>query len=457
MIARTLSPGDYGVMGMIIIFISLGQLLMEGGFSMALIQKKEATESDYSTVFWFNVAVSVIVYLILYFTAGAIADFYDTHILVNVIRVSALVIILNALVAVQSVKLSRQMNFRRQAVINLIATLFSGITGVVMALKGYAVWSLVFQTLAGSLVNMTGLWISSGWRPILTFNSGSFKELFNYGYKIFLLGFGDVIFTKIYFPLIGRFFPVEQLGYYSNSNRFYDLFVRQVSSSFNRVVFPAFSSIQEEKERFTANYLRSFGMLAFVMSLLMVTMIISSGQFVELFLGSKWMPAVPLMVVFFIEGFYFPLLMLNQNLLSALGHSGRALQIDIVRKVLTLASIFLTFRYGIRALIAGQVISTLLAFILSTIVMMRNLQISPGRLIKNVFTIIIIVTVCFLTDDFVIDRLFASTTALLLVKLCCIPALYLLTGWVLKVPSLRELTVLVKDHLSRGRKATDNE
>jgi O-antigen/teichoic acid export membrane protein len=169
------------------------------------------------------------------------------------------------------------------------------------------------------------------------------------------------------------------------------------------------------------------------------------------------MPAVPLMVVFFIEGFYFPLLMLNQNLLSALGLSGRALQIDIVKKALTLVSIFLTFRFGIRALIAGQVISTFLAFILSTAVMMHKLQLRPGRLIKTVITVIFIVIICFLADDLIIDKLFTSVPVLLIVKICFIPVLYLLSALVLKVPSLKELTVLVKENLSRGRKVAGNE
>ncbi len=455
-IARTLSPGDYGVMGMIIIFISLGQLLSEGGFAMALVQKKEAAEADYSTVFWFNSIAGIIIYTILFFSAGAIADFFRTPQLTGVTRVAALVIVINALVTVQSVQLARRMEFKKQAVINLVSALFSGTTGIILALRGFGVWALVFQTVAGSIVNLAGLWLTSGWRPVAVFDRSSFRSLASYGYKIFLQGFGDVVFTKIYFPLIGRFFSVDQLGFYSNSNRFYDLFVRQVSSSVNRVVFPAFSSIQEEKERFASNYTKSFGMLAFVMSLLMLVLIISSGQFVEIFLGTKWMPTVPLMIVFFIEGFYFPLLMLNQNLLSALGLSGKALQTDIVKKSLTLISIILTFRYGIKALIIGQVISTFVAFVLSSIAIMKQLGLPAGSLLRPLYPVFLLAAACFLADDLLIDRFITSKPLLLTVKITLIPAIYLVTSHILKVPSFTELRTMFARIYTKGSAPQEN-
>lgn len=442
-IARTLSPGDYGVMGMIIIFISLGQLLSEGGFAMALVQKKEAAATDYSTVFWFNTVAAIIIYLILFFSAGAIADFFRTPQLTGVTRIAALVIVINALVTVQSVQLSRRMEFRKQAAINLVSVLFSGTTGILLALKGYGVWALVFQTVAGSMVNLAGLWLTSHWRPSAVFDLNSFRALAGYGYKIFLQGLGDVVFTKIYFPLIGRYFPVEQLGYYSNSNRFYDLFVRQASSSVNRVVFPAFSSIQDERERFAANYTKSFAMLAFVMSLVMLTLITATPRFVEIFLGIKWMPAVPLMTVFFIEGFYFPLLMLNQNLLSALGMSGRALKNDIIRKSLILISILITFRYGIQALIIGQVISTFAAFLISSGSIIRQLGISPGLLLRPLYPVLFILAGCFLADAFIIDRLISSKSLLLITKITLLPAIYLAASHFLKIPSFAELRVMI--------------
>lgn len=448
-IARTLSPGDYGIMGMIIIFLSLGSLFSEGGFSMALVQKKEIDDRDLSTVFWFNVTAGLIIYALLFSGANAIAGFFGTPQLVNVTRVAALVIVLNALVTVQSVQLARLMQFRKQAAINLISALASGITGIILALTGFGVWALVFQTVAGSTVNMAGLWITSRWRPLAVFSRRSFGSLSGYGYKIFLQGLGDVIFTRVYFPLIGKFFSVEQLGFYSNSNRFYDLFVRQISSSVNRVAFPAFSSIQEERKRFADNYSKSFGILAFAMSFLMVMLIVSASQFVGIFLGDKWMPAVPLMIVFFIEGFYFPLHMLNQNLLSALGLSGKALTADIIKKGLTLISIIICFRYGIKALIIGQIISTLLSFILSSFFILKQLALSPVTILRTLYPVLLIAGSCFLADNLLIDKVTSSQGMLLVLKIIAIPIIFLVSGHFFRISSFTELRRLAFQGLKR--------
>ena len=179
-IARTLSPEDYGLMGMIVIFISLGQMIMQSGFSMALIQKKDSDTADLSTAFWFNVITALVVYCILFFSSGAIAAFFQKPVLVNITRVAAIGIILNALCSVQVSILSKRMDFKKLTWINLAGALISGTTGLIMALQGYAVWALVFQTLAGNMIYLAGLWITSSWKPafVLALNhSGHYSIL----------------------------------------------------------------------------------------------------------------------------------------------------------------------------------------------------------------------------------------------------------------------------------------
>ncbi|MBE0675752.1 MAG: lipopolysaccharide biosynthesis protein, partial [Bacteroidales bacterium] len=326
-IARTLSPEDYGLMGMIVIFISLGQMFMQSGFSMALIQKKESSNADLSTAFWFNVLAALAIYLVLFFSAGAIASFYQKPVLVNITRIAAIGIVLNSLCSVQVSILTKRMDFKKLTGINLVGALFSGITGLVLALRGYAVWALVFQTLAGNVIYLAGLWMTSRWRPALIFNVSAFRSLFGFGYKILLQGLTDVLFTKIYFPLIGKSFSAAQLGFYTNASRFYEIFIRQTSNSVNRVIFPAFSAMQDEKERFNKNYVRSFNLLATLMSAGSLILIIASRPFVSVALTDKWLPAVPFMQLFFIEGFFFPLLLFNLNILNSLGKSGLSLRI----------------------------------------------------------------------------------------------------------------------------------
>jgi len=379
-IARTLSPDDYGLMGMILIFIAMGQVIMQSGFSAALVQKKDTDANDLSTAFWFNVIAGVTVWVILFFSAGAIAEFFDRPILVTVTRVASLGIILNSLSSVHVAILTRELNFRRQTWINLVGTLISGITGVTLALMGYEVWALVFQTLAGNLIYMAGLWVTSKWRPLFVFDMKSFRSLFGFSYKILLQGIMDVIFTKAYFPLIGKMFAAPQLGFYTNANRFYELFIRQSSVSVTRVLFPAFSSVQDDRERFNMNYLRSFNMIAMLMFAATVILIISSRPFIALALTEKWLPAVPYMQLFFTEGFFFPLLIFNQNILLSAGRSGLSLKIDIIRKAVILLSILIVWRVGIEALIIGQVAATVVALVLSSLAVNRHQGLSVSSI-----------------------------------------------------------------------------
>lgn len=452
-IARTLSPEDYGLMGMIVIFISLGQMIMQSGFSMALIQKKDSDTADLSTAFWFNVITALVVYCILFFGAGAIAAFFKKPVLINITRVAAIGIILNALCSVQVSILTKRMDFRKLTWINLAGALISGTTGLIMALKGYAVWALVLQTLAGNMIYLAGLWITSSWKPAFIFSINSFRSLFNFGYKILLQGLTDVIFTKLYFPLIGKLYPVSQLGFYTNASRFYELFVRQTSNSVTRVIFPAFATIQDEKDRFDKNYIRSFNLLAAIMFLGSVILIICSRPFIALALTEKWLPAVPFMQLFFIEGFFFPLMMFNQNILCSIGKSGLSLKIDVIRKAAILLSIILVFRLGIKALIIGQVISTAIALIVSTAAVIRIRDIGVQSIGISLLKLVIIIILCFLFNHFVIEAMALSDWLALVVKGTLIPLLFLGSARLSGLNAFEEIKDFLTERLSRRSRA----
>ncbi len=445
-IARTLSPEDYGLTGMIVIFISLGQMIMQSGFSMALVQKKESNANDFSTAFWFNVVTALVVYLILFFSAEAIAEFFQEPILVNITRVAAIGIILNSLCAVHVSILTKRLEFKKLTWINLASSMISGITGLILALKGFAVWALVLQTLAGSLIYLIGIWIYSSWKPEMVFNIRSFRTLFNFGYKILLQGLSDVIFTKAYFPLIGKFYATSELGFYTNANRFYDLFIRQSSNSVTRVVFPAFASIQDEKERFNNNYVRSFSLLAISMFLGSVILITVSRPFISIVLTDKWLPAVPLMQLFFIEGFFFPLLMFNQNIICSVGKSGLSLKIDIIKKAAVLLSIILLFRTGIRALIIGQVTTTAITFILSAIAINKNLSVRLKDIIGPFLKLCIVAALCLTVSFFVLDNLIRTDWIGLVIKCILIPLLFLGLTRVFGLNAIKEIRLFLKGY-----------
>lgn len=451
-IARTLSPDDYGLMGMILIFIAMGQVLTQSGFPAALVQKKDVTANDYYTTFWFTVLAGITVWIILFFSAGPIARFFDRPLLTAVTRVASLGIVINALGSVHVAILTRDLNFRRQTWLNLIGTVVSGVTGLTMALRGYAVWALVFQTLAGNLIYIAGLWITSKWRPLFVFDLNSFRSIFSFSYKILLQGIMDVIFTKVYFPLIGKMYAALQLGYYTNASRFHELFIKQSSVSVTRVIFPAFSSVQDDRERFNKNYLSSFNMLAMIMFAGTVMLIICSRPFISLALTEKWVPAVPYLQLFFTEGFFFPLLIFNQNILLSAGRSGLSLKIDIIRKAVILLSILLVWRVGIEALIAGQVAATAIALVISSVAVVRYQRLKLNDIGREMIKLAIIASACLLVSYGIIELFTMNDLTELAVKGIMIPLLFLLLALLFRLRALTDIRKLAAEQITRYRK-----
>jgi O-antigen/teichoic acid export membrane protein len=446
-IARALSPRDYGLMGMIVIFTALANMLSESGFAMALIQKKKISPDDLSTVFWFNISIATTLYIVLYFSAEAIAHFYEEPLLIDITRVAGLSMVLSSLSVVQVTILSKNLDFRKQAIINFISAAVSGIIGVVLAYKGFAVWALVFQTMTSAVFQTVFFWTFSTWRPSFSFSWQSFRSLYHFGYKIFLQGFSDVIFTKIYYPIIGKLFSVTDLGYYANANRFYELVVKKTTIAYGRVTFPAFSAIQDDKERFVHNYLQVYSLLAFVMFPCVLMAILGAKPFVAFFLTAKWLPAVPLMILFFTEGFFFSFFMLNQNTFNAIGRSDISLTIDIIKKTFIFISLFIGIKFGIMGLIAGQILSSFVVYLFSTIIVMRRFKIKVFQQFLEILPIIIITISCFFFYKLIIERFINNNLILIGSQLVSIPIIYLVLAHLFRIKPYSNFIKLFKDFI----------
>ena len=446
-IARALMPKDYGLVGMIAIFIAISQMLIDSGFLSALVQKKDTDNTDYSTIFWFNVGLAVVLYILLFAFAGTIARFFGQPILVKITRISSLGIILSSLCVVQVSMILKNFQFKRQAAINFISALTSGTVGVFLAYNGYGVWALVFMTLAGGTVRVVLFWIINKWRPKFIFNFRSFKSLYNFGYKIFLQDFGDVLVRNIYNPIIGKAFTPTALGYYTNANRFYEIFVRRTTYAYSKVAFPAFSSIQDQKERFLNNYSKVYQSLVFFMFPCVVIIILTAKPFVTFFLTEKWLPAVPFMILMFIDGFIFPLFWLNQIVFNAAGRSDITLKVDITKKILTLGSIFITIRFGIKALIIGWVLSSFIAFIVSSAVVAKRFQISLVNQISNMFPVILITFLCFLVGKLGVEQIITNDLLLIVAQVFSISIMYLLLSNLFRIRAYRNFFELIGEYI----------
>jgi teichuronic acid exporter len=361
-IARILSPQDYGLVGMIAIFIAVSTMISESGFGMALIQKKDADEVDYSTVFFFNLFSSVVLYLLIFFFAGLIADFYRQPLLKNITRVLSLGIVLSSLLTIQLSILSKQLNFKKQTKINLVSSLTSGSVGLLLAYKGFAVWALVIMSLSGSFISVLLYWVFTNWYPRFVFSFKSFKSLYIYGYKIFLSGLSDTIFQNIYYPIIGKGYSVGELGFYTRSKSFYDIFINRLPIAFGRVTFSALSTINDQKERLRSAYIRILKLLVFFIFPIVTILLVTAEPFVKVLLTAKWLPAVPFMKLLYIEGFFYPIYFHHLSLFSATGRSDTVLKVEILKKTLLIITIIIAFNFGIGALIIGQLIASFIVF-----------------------------------------------------------------------------------------------
>ena len=295
--ARLLSPEEFGLIGMLTIFIAVSQSFIDSGFSNALIRKLDRTETDFSTVFYFNIAVGVICYLILFFTAPLIADFYEQPILVLLTRVLAISLFINSMTVVQRAKFTIRVDFKTQAKASFLAVIVSGIVGIVMAYKGAGVWALAVQQIVNGGINMVALWWMAHWRPQWTYSWKSFRELFSFGGKLLLSGLIDTVYRNIYLIVIGKVFTPADLGYYTNAHKLSEFPSANLSGIMARATLPILCSIQNEDSRLRRVYRQYLKLSAFVVFPLMVGLAALAEPTIELILGEQWLPAVPLLQI----------------------------------------------------------------------------------------------------------------------------------------------------------------
>lgn len=366
LIARILTPGDYGLMGMIMVFLALSQVLIDSGFSTALIQKKDRTEVDYATVFYFNVVLGILFCLALFGAAPFISRFYQQPQLIPIIRIWGINVIFISLAVVQRAKLTIQVDFKTQAKASFLSVVVSGIAGIVLAYKGYGVWALVVQTLINNALNTLLLGWYARWIPVCTFSGESFLRLFGFGSKLLGAGLLDTLYKNIYPLLIGKLFNSAELGYYTRADQFSQLPSSNVTGIIQRVTFPVLCELQEDEEKLKQVYRKFIQMAAWFIFPLMLGLAAVSVPTIRLILTEKWLPAAPMLQLLCVSGMLYPVHALNLNLLNVKGRSDLFFRLEIIKKAIITVVILLTFRDGVIALIAGQVVTSYLILFINT-------------------------------------------------------------------------------------------
>lgn len=366
-LARLLSPDEYGLIGILAIFINLFSVIVDGGFTNAIIRKQNATDEDYCTVFYSNFVISLFLAFILYVGADSIAYFFERPELKELTRVMSVIVIINALSIVQKAILTKQINFRLQTKISIISSISSGVVGITMAYRGFGVWALVAQQISNYLIATVLLWCFNRWLPKLIFSWQSFKDLWGFGWKLLVSGVLGSLSDDIYNAVIGKNFSPQSLGYYSRAHQFSTIFSNNITTIVSRVSFPVLSTLQNDPIRLKAGYQRVIRVTILPTFILMLGLAACAKPLIVCLIGEKWVTSSYYLQIICLYAMLNPLQALNLNAIQVVGRSDITLKLKIIKTIIALIPISLGIVFdNIYYMLLGSFITNCIAYYLNS-------------------------------------------------------------------------------------------
>lgn len=440
--ARLLTPHDYGIISMLAIFIAVAQSLIDSGFSQALIRKQNRTETDNNTVFYFNIVVSGLLYFILYISAPFVADFYNTPQLCPVMRVVCISIIFNSLAVVQRALLTIKIDFKTQAKAALTAAVTSGVVGITMAYHGLGVWSLVTQQLLNLGINTSLLWLLSKWRPRLVYSWQSFHELFAFGSKLLASGLLDTIYRNIYPIVIGKLFSASNLGHYTRAHQFSEFPSSNLTGIIQRVTYPVLCEIQNDDARIAGIYRKFLKLSAFIIFPLMVGLSSVAKPFVSILLGQQWGFCGQLLQIICFSMMWYPIHAINLNLLQVKGRSDLFLRLEIIKKILGISVLCITAPFGLIMMCYGSIFNSLVALVINTYYTGKLINVGFFRQMCDLLPTIVLCLVMFVLI-LAVTHFIPSDIVSLCVGIAIGIAFYTLASYIFQFSELTEIFSLL--------------
>ena len=365
-LARLLTPTDFGTVGMLAIFISISQTFIDGGFSNALIRKIDRTEVDCSTTFYFNIAVGLICYGILFLLSPYIAKFFNTPILSDLLKVLSISIFINSLTVVQIAKLSIEINFKAQALATLISVILSGGIGIMLAYKGYGVWSLAWQNVLNAFFKSIIIWYLSKWKPLFVFSMSSFKSLFSYGSKLLTSSLIGTLYEHMTTIAIGKFYTAKDLGFYSRGQQFAHLPSTAVIDVLGRVTFPILAKLQNEDDRLIQVYRKYIQITSMIIFFLLTLLAALAKPLIIFLLTDKWNDAILFLQIFCFAFMFEHISKLNLNLLQVKGRSDLYLRLEIIKKFIAFSILAISIPFGVLIICISKIINGQVALFINT-------------------------------------------------------------------------------------------
>lgn len=446
-LARLLLPAEFGLIGMLAIFISIGNSLIDSGLTSSLIRTPDADQRDYSTVFYINLAGSCLIYTVLFFTAPLIAGFYGYDNLTAIIRVYTISFILRAFIGVQTTRLTKEMNFKAQMLMQIPSVIGGGLTGIALAYLGYGVWSLVWMNLVQSFLFTVQHWIFSGWRPAWVFDMERFRYHFKFGYKLTLSGVLSAVYQNLYNLVIGKYFSASQLGYYTRAQSMQMFPVQNLSTALNKVTYPMFASIQQEDGRLKEVYRRLMQQVVFWVTPLMIVLGIIAEPLFRVLLTEKWLPAVPYFQILCVSGILFPLQFYNLNILNVKGRSDLFFRLEVIKKAFITVGIICAVPFGIYGLLYFQVLVSVFSFVVNSWYSGKLIGYPLREQLKDLLSIFILAVLLgvftWLLDRFVMQPLQSADITRILAAGITYFILYLTMSYMTKLTVIIDFRQLV--------------
>lgn len=382
-LSRMLSPSDFGCIGMLLVFVSLSEAIVDGGFGSALIHKKNPSQKDYSTIFYWNILLAFLLYLVLYFSSSIIADFYHVELLTDILKVQGVILIINAFSLIQKNILVKQISFKRVAKINLFGVFVGSIVGIVFAYLGFGVWSLVIKSLSTAVLQCITYWVINRWRPYWIFSWDSFVELFQYGSFLFLTVVFNALYHNVLSLVIGRSFSPSALGYFTQAKKMEDIPRSSISSVVTSVSFPVFSEMKDDKNRLRNAVQSCLKSVMFINLPIMLILIVVAKPLILLLFTEKWEQSIPCFQALCVYGIFYTPNELNRGVTKAIGKSKITLLILMLQRTLGLSLVFSGLYWGMKGLLVGYVFSEILCYIISAAVTGKFIQYGIWQQLKS--------------------------------------------------------------------------
>ena len=364
-LARLLSPDDYGMLSLLTVFITITNTIITCGFGTALVRKKGADEKDFSTVFYFNTALSVIAYIILFFVAPLIADFYKMPAMIPAFRVLALSLVIGAVNTIQHAYVQKSMRFKNFFFSTIVGTIISAVVGITMAYKGFGVWALIAQHLTNQVIDTLVLWFTVKWRPMLVFSVERLKDLFGFGSRMLVSSILDTVYKNMYSLIIGKFYDAKSVGFYNRGKQWPHLVINNIDGSINQVLLPAYAEVQEDKKALKAMMRRAITLSTYLIFPAMVGLAAVAKPLTLLVIGEKWLPSVPFIQFCCFTYALWPIHTANLQAIKAVGRSDLFLRLEIIKKCIGITLLVVSIPFGLYAMMFGSCISSVFSSFLN--------------------------------------------------------------------------------------------